>query len=88
MGIELRRAGSGKRLTFGAGEAVLSEWMAKNAFVNWLVHPAPWQLEEQLIAKLCLPLNLDKNDRHPFHIVLSEIRAKARERVRALPIKN
>jgi hypothetical protein len=72
--------GSGKRLTFGACEEVLSEWMAQDAFVTWAVHPAPWRFEEQLIAKLHLPLNLDKNKRHAFRIAFSEIGAKARER--------
>lgn len=31
LGIQLRRVGSGQRLTFAAGEARLSAWMADNA---------------------------------------------------------
>jgi hypothetical protein len=45
-GIELRRVGSGNRMTFGTGESRLSEWMAENALVSWLVDPGPWLLEE------------------------------------------
>jgi GIY-YIG catalytic domain-containing protein len=40
LGIQLRRVGSGTRLTFAAGEARLSGWMADNAFVCWVGEPA------------------------------------------------
>ncbi len=43
LGLDLRRVGSGKRLTFGPGEAVLSAWMGENAFVTWVEHPRPWE---------------------------------------------
>ena len=40
LGIELRRVGSGIRLTFTpSGEAALSEWMARHARVAVLEHP-------------------------------------------------
>jgi len=42
LGIELRRVGSGIRLTFADGEARLSQWMADNAFVCWVAHERPW----------------------------------------------
>jgi hypothetical protein len=32
LNIDLRRVGSGDRLTFAGGEKQLSEWMAENAF--------------------------------------------------------
>jgi hypothetical protein len=48
----------------------LSEPVAQNAFVTWLTHPAPWVLEEGLIATLRLPLNLEQNDRHPFRCTM------------------
>ncbi|RNL98558.1 hypothetical protein EFE23_13740 [Micromonospora solifontis] len=36
LGIDLRRVGSGKRLTFGReGEKQLTEWMAEHAQVTW-----------------------------------------------------
>ena len=31
LDIEVRRVGSGKRMTFAEGEGVLSQWMADNA---------------------------------------------------------
>ena len=34
---------------------------AENARVAWMVTERPWELEEQLIASLTLPLNLDQN---------------------------
>jgi hypothetical protein len=87
LGIELRRVGSGQRMTFGrSGEDHLSEWMAANAFVAWQPIEAPWLLEEQLIRELSLPLNLQQNSRHPFHKRLSAIRSAARERARTLPV--
>ncbi|MFD4569071.1 GIY-YIG nuclease family protein [Streptomyces sp. NPDC058467] len=87
FGLELRRVGSGTRLTFGkAGEAKLGQWMADNAQVCWLEHDAPWTMESELISQLDLPLNLDQNRRNGFHDRLKELRAKARERARALPI--
>jgi len=36
LGIELRRVGSGRRMTLSAGEQILSEWMRQNAFVCWV----------------------------------------------------
>ena len=86
LGIELRRVGSGRRLTFAAGETTLSEWMRQNAFVAWMVCPAPWEVEEQLIGKCCLPLNLDQNQGNQFHSVLSEMRRRARGQAMELPI--
>ncbi|MEU6429769.1 GIY-YIG nuclease family protein [Microbispora sp. NPDC046973] len=87
LGLELRRVGSGKRLTFGqSGERELTAWMAEYAHVCWLEHPEPWIAESALIAQLDLPLNLDQNRRHRFHEYLSDLRATARSRARSLPI--
>ncbi len=86
LGIELRRVGSGTRMTFGEGEAKLSDWLEKNALVTWRVHSEPWKLEEYLISTLSLPLNLDQNRRHAFHPTLSEIRRSAKARARELPV--
>jgi hypothetical protein len=83
--IELRRYGSGKRLHFGLGEGVLSRWMDTNAHVSWLPLTQPWLLESHLLETLDLPLNLDKNKRHPFHPTLTTIRGEAMRRARALP---
>ncbi|WP_369408685.1 GIY-YIG nuclease family protein [Herbidospora daliensis] len=46
LGLELRRVGSGRRLTFGpAGEELLSTWMGDHAHVSWIQHPEPWLAE-------------------------------------------
>lgn len=87
LGLELRRIGSGKRLTFGkGGEATLSQWMAENPRVGWLEHAEPWALESELISQLNLPLNLDQDRRNAFYDRLKELRAQARHQARVLPI--
>jgi hypothetical protein len=86
LGIELRRYGSGNRLHFGEGERDLSRWMDENAFVSWLPIPQPWLLEEHLLATLDLPLNLAKNQRHPFYRALKAIRQDAAKWARAQSI--
>ncbi|MFF8555205.1 GIY-YIG nuclease family protein [Streptomyces sp. NPDC015501] len=89
LGLELRRVGSGKRMTFGkAGEATLSRWMADHARVCWVERGEPWNLESQLISRLDLPLNLDQNRHNAFHSRLKELRAAARERARELPVSS
>ena len=86
LGIELRRVGSGTRMTFGPGEAKLSEWLSDNARVLWARHPAPWELEERLIGELDLPLNLDQNSRNGFWAALSTARREAKQRAQRLPV--
>ena len=75
-------------MTFAGGEETLSRWMADNAFVCWLVYDRPWELEERLIDRLSVPLNLRGNDEHPFHPILSSMRREARKRARELPVVN
>jgi hypothetical protein len=86
LGIELRRVGGGKKMTFWAGEKALSEWMGENACVTWVHHDQPWVLEEELIHELFLPLNLDMNRRNVNHPVVSGIRSKAKAKARDLPV--
>ena len=86
LGIELRRVGSGTRLTFSDGESVLSGWMATHAFVTWIVTDKPWLLETQLIGHLSLPLNLDQNTNGSFRAALKKLRAEQRARALELPI--
>lgn len=88
LGIELRRVGSGRRMTFADGESVLSGWMAENAFVTWVVDAAPWVLEKELITGLSLPLNLDMNPGHPFSAILRDIRRQTKVAASAMPIAN
>jgi hypothetical protein len=86
LGIELRRVGSGKRMTFADGEGVLSGWMAENAFVTWVVDPTPWVLEERLINGLSLPLNLDMNRGHAFTEILRGVRGRAKVMAREMAV--
>lgn len=88
LGLDLRRTGASGRATFGPeGERRLSEWMAANARCCWFACPEPWVAETRAIAALDLPLNLSQNGRHPFHARLTALRADARARARALPIR-
>jgi hypothetical protein len=86
LGIELRRVGSGQRLTFAAGEQALSQWMATHARVCWHVTPEPWTTESAAISQLILPLNLDQNPNGRFRQQHSELRANSRQRARTLPV--
>jgi hypothetical protein len=86
LGIELRRAASGARMTFSTGEQRLSEWMGQNALVCWTVNDRPWELEELLIRTVGLPLNLDQNRHHLFHATLNGLRKDAKARARSLPV--
>lgn len=86
LGIELRRVGSGRRRTFSSGEDALSSWMQRNAFVCWLEHPTPWDIEEQLIARYDIPLNLDQNRHNRFHPRLTAARRAAKQRAAELPV--
>jgi hypothetical protein len=87
LGLELRRVGSGGRMTFcRAGEERLSQWMAENARVCWMEDLEPWTAESEFITHLDLPLNLDQNRHNSFHSRLKELRARARQRARELPI--
>lgn len=81
--ISLAPTGASGRLTFGPGESVLSEWIDEHARITWIVTPEPWTAEQQLIADLSLPLNLEFNAPHPFHATLSGLRREARARARA-----
>jgi hypothetical protein len=85
LGIELRRYGSGTRMHFGFGEKELSRWMDRNAFVSWLAVPQPWLFEEEILGKLDLPLNLDKNKHNAFHPGLTKARADAIRQARERP---
>ena len=83
----LRRVGSGRRMTFTHnGEQWLDAWMEKNAYVFWVEHETPWELEEDLLSALSLPLNIQGNRSHPFAIELNRLRKEAIQNARELPI--
>ena len=85
----LRRVGSGNRMTFTHfGEQWLDAWMGKNALVCWVEHPAPWELEEEVLETVSLPLNIKGNNDHIFAIELSRLRKEAVTRARAMPVAN
>jgi hypothetical protein len=85
LGTQLCRVGSGTRRTFGpAGEAALSQWMADNALVSWVVRDEPWVLEDELIARLDVPLNLRGNAHNHFFPTLKQLRAQAEQVARSL----
>ena len=86
LGTELRRVGSGRRMTFGDAESELSSWMRDKARVVWHECAEPWILEDALIHRPSLPLNLHGNDAHPFQATLTRIRAEAKTRARELPV--
>jgi len=88
LGLTLRRVGSGERMTFAAGEAILTEWMAANACATWAVHPQPWEVEGTLIDRLSPPLNLAGAPHQPFHKALAAMRGEMRSVALSLPILN
>lgn len=78
LGFKLRRIGSGDKRTFAGGESVLTQWMAENALVSWVVHPEPWFLEEKLITAVDLPLNgQEANKDNAFYPELKRLRRVA-----------
>jgi GIY-YIG catalytic domain len=84
--IELRRVGSGNRMTFVEGERALSTWMSDHARVSWIVDETQWLFEAGVIANLDVPLNVDSNKHNRFHFELVATRAQAVARVRTVPI--
>jgi hypothetical protein len=79
LGIRLTRVGSGRRSTFtNPGEDKLDKWLEQNALVCWVEDQKPWELEERLLKKMSLPLNIDGNDHHPYFATLRSCRREAR----------
>ncbi len=87
LGIELRRVGSGTRLTFTKeGEARLSEWMGAHARVAFVLDDEPWKLEHELIKREVLPLNIADNAHSPHYLSLRALRDQHKKRARELPV--
>jgi hypothetical protein len=63
-----------------------SGWMEANAFVTWVEHPVPWEIEATLIRELRPSLNLADNSAHPFRERLAQIRKHATTRARSMEI--
>ena len=84
---QLRRVGAGgKRRTFAGKEKAISDWMDRNAFVSWIQTDRPWEMEKELLEQVSLPFNLDDNDKHHFHWVLTDLRRHAKRVSLELPI--
>lgn len=60
--------------------------MGDNAFVCWLEHSEPWAVEEDVISRFDVPLNLDQNKHNKFHPELSAARKRAKQRALELPV--
>ncbi len=60
--------------------------MAEHAYVSFVAHDRPWELEDELIETLDLPLNLEGNDRNAFHVHLTEVRKRAVATANELPV--
>lgn len=86
LNIQLRRVGSGKRMTFAAGEARLTAWLEEHARVVWVEHATPWTLEHAILKAVSLPLNLQDNGHHAFHSRLCDIRRQAKAEAVHLPV--
>jgi hypothetical protein len=87
LGIKLRRVGIKGRYTFtNPGEIKLDAWLDRNALVTWIEHPRPWELEEELLKTLSLPLNIDSNDHHAYVPTLRSCRKAARAAADAAPL--
>ena len=65
-------------------ESALSEWMAENALVTWIVSDTPWEIEENAVSAYgkVLPLNYEHNESDTFAAKLHEKKKKIRRRVR------
>nr|WP_285613360.1 hypothetical protein [Actinokineospora globicatena] len=86
LGLELRRVGSGNRLTFVHGEQVLNDWLDAHARVSYLAVDSPRDVERVVIEREYLPLNLSDNRHNPFFEELTRIRKDAKAAARALPV--
>ena len=63
-------------------EARLTTWMRENLSLTWAVHPAPWEGEAEVIARLAPPLNQAENSTHPMYPVVRAARRRWTESAR------
>jgi len=79
LSLEPRKRPDG-RVDFGSTERILSEWITQHGAVSWVCGPDPWQMEGNLLKSLGVPLNLHRNEGHPFFHFLAGARTHAREK--------
>ncbi len=80
LNITLNKYGSS--IHFGEGEEKLSEWINNNAFVTFQTCEEPWNVEDEAIRTLLLPLNIRDNDNSIFKKPLEIIRKNAKKMAR------
>jgi hypothetical protein len=57
-------------------ELRLTAWMREHLFLTWAVHPEPWAVEREVIARLTPPLNQAENSAHPLYPVVRAARKR------------
>lgn len=86
-GFPLRKVGSGKKMTLTSkGEQWLDQWMQENAFVTWVEHDQPWDLENELFHAISVPLNIQGNKHNPFAAELTRMRTEAITNAKYAPV--
>ena len=80
LNITLNKYGSS--IHFGEGEEKLSKWINHNAFVTFQTCEEPWNVEDEAIRTLLLPLNIRDNDKSVFKKPLETIRKNAKRMAR------
>lgn len=83
LGLQLLQHPDEERFTWGAGEALLSEWIQTHLQVGWIVHSRPWEITDMAFRSLFLPLNLNVTDPTPFHRMLDKRKRHMEESARA-----
>jgi hypothetical protein len=61
----------------------LTQWMYKHLRVTWVGHKSPWDIEEEVIAGMKPPLNIDHNRDHPYCPTNQALRGKFKARARS-----
>jgi hypothetical protein len=56
--------------------------MRENLSLTWAVHPAPWEVEAAVIARLAPPLNQADNSTHALYPVVRAARRRWTESAR------
>lgn len=85
LGLQLRRINK-NTVTFHNGEKTLSEWIANHVSVALIEVPSPWVVRNALHQNLFIPLNHTTGNKHPFHDELIDLRNKATQLAKELPI--
>lgn len=68
--LRITRTSLDKVVMSASDEQSLNDWMSVHMRVAWMVHPAPWTLEDEMIRSgPKLPLNI-MGSSHPFSAVL------------------